>query len=83
VVFLRGYGVRKVGEPEKIEPDTSLKIRRSPTCAPAISTICAAQQKTEITSDRVNAALAQLDPLDHALHHSVDDFPPLTGRGRG
>jgi hypothetical protein len=50
---------------------------------PAISTICAAQQKTEITSDRVNAALAQLDPLDDALDHSVDDFPPLTGRGRG
>ncbi len=27
---------------------------------------CAAQQKTEITSDRVNAALAQLDPYIQA-----------------
>ena len=39
VVFLRGYGVRKVGEPEKIDPDTVFEI--ASVSKPIASTILA------------------------------------------
>ena len=74
VVFLRGYGVRKVGEPEAIDPDTVFEI--ASVSKPIASTILASlvgQGKIswDDQSRRPRTGLQAIQPGDDARsHHS-------------
>ncbi len=74
VVFLRGYGVRKVGEPEKIDPDTVFEI--ASVSKPIASTILASLvgQGKISWDDRIadlEPGLPAIQPRDHTRgHHS-------------